>query len=768
MNKDEKKAIRFALYKEDPLLTSRLDVEIDETRFFERYGVICFQSEDPKMRHLPYESLTGLPILAVAGIGDRFLPDVTRFSIRFFLLVEREDMAKVCDFLRGKPVKGIVLDRMIPWNEKQKKRVIASLAVNSLGRILKSASRKMYNTGALLLFDDRNFGFDRETDGIVGLKIEVSPYLILTAETATFSHPYSVEQLEKYTGDVFHLSSRIEGDLWIGDTLKPISIEQGKESAIPLEELYIRKGNYGSHNIVEHWPFDRENYTRGKLFAMWEMVREVNQRYKGMVRLSFNQVTSYEYDEYESSKEMMASLYHYMRGREISIIDPFQGERSRQAIENLKVKWHHPDLMGEDIRFTENDLSCPMLIYLTDEKPSQNELEKAKRVLKGEKKKEDEKDSKWTPEYAKTLLSDEAYHRLDDLSGLGGHAVQHVIVPYLHAPVKDKKKKDKEKEDSTALAEPLSPPLNEDFADIVLDEEEMTDTVPKDEQKKTTPKKKGLAKARRILMELMAKECVLLRKIPSEMVSVAPGWRFWEYKIIDGVITGSWLEILPDGRMEIGPFHNTVSKTPYFYELFVEDVLRYPGNPRVFQGAQDYRVFSKEGNVYMIINTDEIPMLDGEVIDAEYERIETEKDKLSAFKRVDDVHRNFRAYIGFHMWETETFDKVPRAYAYTNGVYRTELNISEKGGIMRMPRIKLLYVLSAERPELIDNQLSEIVQLLKHGMGRWREMMTYPLPYKFLGEYLDREAECVYGFHWYEVNQKRVRAFEKELADQNG
>ena len=35
-------------------------------------------------------------------------------------------------------------------------------------------------------------------------------------------------------------------------------------------------------------------------------------------------------------------------------------------------------------------------------------------------------------------------------------------------------------------------------------------------------------------------------------------------------------------------------------------------------------------------------------------------------------------------------------------------------------------------------------------------------------EPLDREAECVYGFHWYEVNQKRVRAFEKELADQNG
>ena len=110
----------------------------------------------------------------------------------------------------------------------------------------------------------------------------------------------------------------------------------------------------------------------------------------------------------------------------------------------------------------------------------------------------------------------------------------------------------------------------------------------------------------------------------------------------------------------------------------------------------------------------------------------------------------------------EPFDKVLRSFAYISGYAKTKLQLSTQKNLDRLPHMRLLLLLSAERPDLVDEQLVEIKDLLKYGLGRWNEMMTYPYPFKLLAEYLDDQTERTYGFHWDQIGGKRIKEWDVE------
>lgn len=711
MNRQEKKAKRFATYQEDPLLTSKLVIDLDQDVFTSKYGIISFQMSDDKER-FSYASLSGMPVVSVTGLSDLYPNTPHQFTTRYFVLVERKDLQQVRDFLGQQKVCGITTGRMIQWNERIRKRVIASLALNSLGR-LKQDQRWMYHEGSLLLFDEINFKFNLEKKGLVCLKLEINRFLTLIARTQTYSHPESLKELKERQGNVFQLASALDGELWTGKSLKPVVLPSKRIKKSELEQYYIKKAmDEKNRNVVPHWPFAPENYVHGKLFVMWEALRLVNEVYAGMLKLHFNAISDYTYDEYASDKKMTDYLVTYLKGKEIRIVDPFQTHRSRAFIEEMVRKWQDESLMDGDIHFTETGDDPDMVISLCEEKEKKDGKEKKK-------------------------VKHTYYHKLQERSA--SRTVQHVVLEFPNAVVKPKESK----------------------KDHTVEQNADNQQQQKNTKGQTEKNYKNLGKERRILLELMVKDCIRKRRMPAETVEGAPGWTFWEYRLHGGKIVGSWLRIHSDGELEFGPFYTSMREPMMDFNEFVYDVMYYTGPTGPFSGSQDYKVLTKEGNVFMIITSDEVPILDGAAIDAKYERINGAGEKLSDLKRADDAHRFFRGYVGFHFWEVEPFDKVLRTFAYISGTTLKKLQTPPSKKLDKLPHMRLLLVLHAEHPDLIEEQVTEITGLLKYGLGRWQDMMTYPYPYKFLSEYLDNETECLYGFHWQEVCPKRINDLDK-------
>ena len=96
------------------------------------------------------------------------------------------------------------------YGEKVQQRIIASLAINSLGK--KKNSNMMYNDGSLLVCDDKNFGAHKSRKELVCLKIEVNEYMNLTARTTSFSNPFNEKELAKYKTCTFQIAKDFDGD----------------------------------------------------------------------------------------------------------------------------------------------------------------------------------------------------------------------------------------------------------------------------------------------------------------------------------------------------------------------------------------------------------------------------------------------------------------------------------------------------------------------------------------------------------------------------
>lgn len=258
------------------------------------------------------------------------------------------------------------------------------------------------------------------------------------------------------------------------------------------------------------------------------------------------------------------------------------------------------------------------------------------------------------------------------------------------------------------------------------------------------------SEARRILIELLVKDCLINRQMPENLCQFITDWTFYRYKIHEGSIIGASLKLKDGNKIEIDDYGFSPNDLLDF-ETFALEKLHYVNNEKI-RGARDYMALKKNGNTYLIIDTDEIPILDVNLIDEAYDDIVNNNAPLSLFKRKKDAHKYLRGYIGFHLWESEGMDKEhPISYSYISGVNSENMQIMRSTKMDRMPRVRKIFILNNRNQDTIDSDINEIVNMLKFGFGRWNELMTYPFPFKFLQEHLDNACEIAFSKHWSEI-----------------
>lgn len=116
------------------------------------------------------------------------------------------------------------------------------------------------------------------------------------------------------------------------------------------------------------------------------------------------------------------------------------------------------------------------------------------------------------------------------------------------------------------------------------------------------------AKARRILLELLVKDSISKRVMPSRLAEKTDGWSFFRWKIHDGRLFGASLKPAKGNAFDL---------TEYGFEMglgedsesFIRDEIGYE-NAYKLTGNHDYMAMRKNGNTYLLIDTDEIPILD--------------------------------------------------------------------------------------------------------------------------------------------------------------
>ena len=258
------------------------------------------------------------------------------------------------------------------------------------------------------------------------------------------------------------------------------------------------------------------------------------------------------------------------------------------------------------------------------------------------------------------------------------------------------------------------------------------------------------ASARRILIELLVKDSLINRVMPKQLSELIIDWKFYRYKINNGFVHGASLAVTITGTMSIQEYGLSENSLTEF-EQFVYDNLKYTDFDKI-RGGRDYMAMEKNGNVYLIIDTDEIPILDANLIDDGYGKVVNEGETIAMFKRKNEVHKYLRGYVGFHLWKSDGIDgEANGSYSYISGTNSANMQIMQNTKMDKMPRARRIFILNKDNPETVENEIMEIASMLKFGFGRWNELMTYPFPFKFLQEYLDDVCEIVFSKHWKDI-----------------
>jgi hypothetical protein len=649
-----------------PITTNRIEVSWDKDKFFEKYSIVSYYSTDPERKNLAYEQLGDVPFISVTGIKDRWgnqhFP-----SVLFFILTVKGKEQEVLNSLRAYNDVKAWSNTLEKYEDKVQQRIIASLAINSLGK--KKNSNMMYNDGSLLVCDDKNFGARKSRKELVCLKIEVNEYMILTARTTSFSNPYNEKDLLKHRTCTFQVAKDFDGDYWSGQAVKPIIIKSVKSGEYDLKKLFIQKKNFKDNkNLVPYWPYNVDDYSHGKLYVIWQIVESVNEVFKGTVEVNFRDSQVIHYDECKTKDGILNLIQEYLAGRSISFEDPFQTSGSKSVITNFKNEAQ--EIMSGHLVFSKRPTPNDIIIKLCEPKEENSEA---------------------------TLYSQSMVRMLNN-----GNALQHITY----------------------------------YGDKKLD---LLDT----------------SSVRRILIELIVKDSLAKRVMPKPLADMLDGWNAIRYKINQGNVHGASMKISNQGTIEIEQYGLSQDNQGEDFENFIFQNLKYSDYDKI-RGARDYMALVKDGNVYFIVDTDEIPILDVNLIDEAYNQVANKDETVAMFKRKKVAHDYLRGYIGFHLWKTEGIDGEPNSsYSYISGTNSESMKITPKTKMDKMPRARRIFILHKENAELIEQHIFEICDMLKFGFGRWNELMTYPFPFKFLQEYLDDAAETAYSLHWKDITYKK-------------
>ena len=649
-----------------PITTNRIEVSWDKDKFFEKYSIVSYYSTDPERKNLAYEQLGDVPFISVTGIKDRW--ENQHFpSVLFFILTVKGKEQEVLNSLRAYNDIKAWTNTLEKYEDKVQQRIIASLAINSLGK--KKNSNMMYNDGSLLVCDDKNFGARKSRKELVCLKIEVNEYMILTARTTSFSNPYNEKDLLKHRTCTFQVAKDFDGDYWSGQAVKPIIIKSVKSGEYDLKKLFIQKKNFKDNkNLVPYWPYNVDDYSHGKLYVIWQVVESVNEAFKGTVEVNFRDSLVIHYDECKTKDGILNLIQEYLAGRSISFEDPFQTSGSKSVITNFKNEAQ--EIMSGHLVFSKRPTPNDIIIKLCEPKEENSEA---------------------------TLYSQSMVRMLNN-----GNALQHITY----------------------------------YGDKKLD---LLDT----------------SSVRRILIELIVKDSLAKRVMPKPLADMLDGWNAIRYKINQGNVHGASMKISNQGTIEIEQYGLSQDNQGEDFENFIFQNLKYSDYDKI-RGARDYMALVKDGNVYFIVDTDEIPILDVNLIDEAYNQVANKDETVAMFKRKKVAHDYLRGYIGFHLWKTEGIDGEPNSsYSYISGTNSESMKITPKTKMDKMPRARRIFILHKENAELIEQHIFEICEMLKFGFGRWNELMTYPFPFKFLQEYLDDAAETAYSLHWKDITYKK-------------
>lgn len=649
-----------------PITTNRIEVSWDKDKFFAKYSIVSYYSTDPEHKNLAYEQLGDVPFISVSGIRDRW--GAQHFpSVQFFILTTKGKEDEVLNSLRAYNDVKAWNNTLEKYEDKVRQRIIASLAINSLGK--KKNSNMMYNDGSLLVCDDKNFGARKSRKELVCLKIEVNEYMNLTARTTSFSNPFNEKELLKHRTCAFQIAKDFDGDYWSGQAVKPIIIKSVKNGEYDLKKLFIQKKNFNDNkNLVPYWPFNVEDYSHGKLYVIWQVIESVNDAFKGIIEVNFRDSQVIHYDECKTKDGILALIQEYLAERSISFEDPFQTSGSKSVIKNFKNE--ALEIMSGHIVFPKKPTPDDIIIKLCEPKEEESEA---------------------------TLYSQSMVRMLNN-----GNALQHITY----------------------------------YGDEKLD---LLDTF----------------RVRRILIELIVKDSLAKRVMPKPLADMLIGWNAIRYKINQGNVHGASMEIDDHGTIEIKQYGLSLDNQGEDFENFISQNLKYSEYDKI-RGARDYMALVKNGNVYFIVDTDEIPILDVNLIDEAYSQVANEGETVAMFKRKKVAHDYLRGYIGFHLWKSEGIDGEPySSYSYISGTNSESMKITPKTKMDKMPRARRIFILHKENPELIEQHIFEICGMLKFGFGRWNELMTYPFPFKFLQEYLDDAAETAFSIHWKDITLKK-------------
>lgn len=644
-----------------PLTTNKIEVTFDKETFFSKYSIVSYFGTNKESKNLAYEQFADKPCLSVTGIRSRWAN--LRFpETRFFILTNKDDENEVLSSLRAYDYLRSQIDTLEEYDNKLQKRIVASLAINSLGK--KKSGKMMYNDGSLLVCDDNNFNIPKSRKELVCLKIEINEYMNLTAKTTSFSNPSSFSELRKRRNCVFRISKEVGGFLWEGQSVKPIVVKDCKDEDYKLQDLYVQKKYYGDNkNNVPYWPYNPDNYTHGKLFVIWQVVKSVNEDFDGILNICFSDFNVIHYDECKSGNEMLSFMQSYLDGKCIYVEDPFNTKYSKNIIDQFMNE--AKALIG-GLKFPVKPTGDDMIVKLCEP--------------------QDQKTAETL--YTKSLL------RMTYCS----NALQHIVIS------------GNEKEDAI-----------------------------------------GKASARRILIELVVKDSLAKEILPTQLAELIQGWRFYRYKINNGTVHGASFAADSNGSIMIQEFGLGKNPLGDDFEVFVHDYLKYDGYDKI-RGARDYMAMEKKGNVYLIIDTDEIPILDASLINDVYDDIVNKCETVAKFKRKAEKHKYLRGYIGFHLWKSEGLEGEPdSSYSYISGKNSELMQITKGEKMDKMPRARRIFILHQDNHDSEETDIKEIVNMLKFGFGRWNELMTYPFPFKYLQEYLDNSCETVFSKHWKDI-----------------
>ena len=651
-----------------PVTTNRLVVAWNKEAFFAKYAIVSYKMDtrDYERKNLSYEQLSETPSLSVVGIFAKYEQFGSRNTYtRFFVLVKKGDEKKVLESLKMQKEVACKVDDLQGYDEFLQQRIIVSLAINALGK--KGKGGMMYNNGMLLVCDDQNFGASKSRKELVCLKLEVNKYMNLAAKTTSFSHPRDFKQLKAHWNCVFKTGQEMDGELWLGEYLKPVVLRKLNEGDYNLDQLYIKKKRFSStHNSVPYWPWNKDRYNHSRLFVICQVVENVNQLFDGMLSVDFSDHQVLDYFESHPKKDVEKLLKEYFQGKTILVEDPFGTDDSEKQVDQFKASVIKA--IGDVVNVVKRGGKVDMLLKLCE--PIGDETH-----------------------YSQSLK------RMFE----SGIAFQHMIH---HGGGKE-------------------------------------DDVP-------------TAKAKRILMELLVKDSIVKSFMPSEMAAIAEEWKFWFFKQKKDVVYGASLKLCEGEAMALDPygFDDGMGED---YDTFVDSRMGVPVLLKM-KGNHDYHVMEKDGNAYLIIDTEEIPILDARQIDDTYGKIiegtDPECDSFYMFKRKGEGtnHQFLRGLMGFHLWKEEGLDgETSESYSYISGYNSDNFKTGASFKIDKVPRVRRIFILRKEHPERVWGDIQEMKNMLAVGFGQWDELMTYPFPFKFLQEYLDNKSEVAFSKHWSEL-----------------